>query len=68
MKVTPAMMRAAQRAELDFYQKGRSIGARFVPTPLIRAMLNAALATIQATPEAAEPASWIVDASRPKRR
>ena len=46
MHVTTAMITAARRAEYDYYQKGRVLGAdRFIPTPdpVIRAMLGATL-------------------------
>jgi hypothetical protein len=34
MRVTPTMIQAARRAEFDYYQKGRTLGAdRFIPTP-----------------------------------
>jgi hypothetical protein len=46
MRVTRAMIEAAQRGEFDFHQRGRTLGAeRFVPTSpeIVRAMLEAAL-------------------------
>jgi hypothetical protein len=65
------MIEAARRAEFDYYQRGRQIGAeRHIPTPdaIIRAMLEGALSTV---PEpSAEPvkAPAIVKAKRPPRR
>ena len=52
MRITRAMIEAAQRAEFDMTQRGRKLGAeRFVPTPseVVRAMLEAALGAV-ATP------------------
>jgi hypothetical protein len=49
MKVTPAMVTAAKRAEYDFFNRGRRVkDDRFIPTPdaIIRAMLEAALSTL----------------------
>ena len=46
MHITAAMIEAARRAEYDYYQKDRQLGAgRFIPTPepVIRAMLEAGL-------------------------
>jgi hypothetical protein len=43
------MIEAARRADFDYYQRGRLVGAgRFIPTPdaVIRAMLQAALGDI----------------------
>jgi hypothetical protein len=46
------MMLAARRAEYDYFQKGRAPGSRFIgtPDPVIRAMLTAALATVDVKP------------------
>jgi hypothetical protein len=73
MRVTRTMIEAARRAEFDYYQKGRKIGAdRFIPTPdvVIRAMLEAAVGD---TPKAEEPkpsapAPRIVVAQKPRRK
>jgi hypothetical protein len=49
MKVTPAMLTAAKRAEYDFFNRGRTEkDDRFIPTPdaVIRVMLEAALSTL----------------------
>jgi hypothetical protein len=50
MRITKAMIVAAQRAEFDVNQRMRALGAdRFVPSPpeVIRPMLEAALATVE---------------------
>lgn len=48
MEITTAMLRAARRAEFDYYQRNREIGARFVPIPdgQMREILEAAIAAI----------------------
>ena len=63
MKVTPAMLTAVKRAEYDFFNRGRKVkDDRFIPTPdaLIRAMLEAALSTLdppaKTAPKTAVPA------------
>jgi hypothetical protein len=50
MRITRAMIVAAQRAEFDVNQRMRALGAdRFVPSPpeVIRAMLKAALGAVE---------------------
>ncbi|MGE4049042.1 MAG: hypothetical protein AB7F35_29635 [Acetobacteraceae bacterium] len=49
MIVTKVMIDAARWTEFDYHQKGRTLGEHFIPTPdsVIRAMLKAALATMQ---------------------
>lgn len=72
MKVTPAMMQAARRAEYDFFNRGRTVkDGRFIPTPdaVIRAMLEAVLSTLTpppATSAEAEKKTNIVTARRPR--
>jgi hypothetical protein len=59
MKVTPAMLTAAKRAEYDFFNRGRTVkDDRFIPTPdaIIRAMLEAALSTLDPTTKTASKA------------
>jgi hypothetical protein len=82
MRVTKAMIEAAQRGEFDFYQRGRRLGlAPFVPTPpeIVRAMLEAALAMIEGQirpkearptplPAGERPKLTIVTARKPTRR
>jgi hypothetical protein len=51
MLPTKSMIIAARRAEFDFYQKGRKLGAeRFIGTPdaVIKVMLEAALKLVPA--------------------
>jgi hypothetical protein len=51
MRVTRAMIAAAQRTEYDMTQRMRKLGSeRFVPTPpeVVRAMLEAALGAVAA--------------------
>jgi hypothetical protein len=58
MKITLEMIEAARRAEYDYYQRGRQIGAgRFIPIPdaVIRAMLEAALGDVPDPEEAGRP-------------
>jgi hypothetical protein len=71
------MIDAARRAEFDYHQRERLLGAeRFIPTPdaIIRAMLEAAIAieTRADTPVAASvsgsPAPRIVTAFKPRGR
>jgi hypothetical protein len=53
MRVTQSMVEAARRAEFDYYQRNRLLSERpFIPTPdpVIRAMLEAALADTPADP------------------
>ena len=50
MTPTKGMIQAARRAEFDYYQKGRLIGAgRFIGTPdeVIKIMLEAALKLVE---------------------
>jgi hypothetical protein len=77
MRVTPTMIQAARRAEFDYYQKGRTLGAdRFIPTPdvVIRAMLEAVLKITPDQPPAPDTpkgragAPRIVVSSPPRRR
>ena len=79
MKVTPAMLTAAKRAEYDFFNRSRTVkDDRFIPTPdvLIRATLEAALSTLDPTHKtASKPAEvvaerkiGIVTAHKPKAR
>jgi hypothetical protein len=76
MRITRAMIVAAQRAEFDVNQRMRTLGAdRFVSSPpeVIRAMLKAALGAVEmeirakeARPEPSErPKLTIVTARRP---
>jgi hypothetical protein len=68
MRVTAQMIQAARRAEYDHFNKGRTAAdGRFIPTPdaIIRAMLEAALATVE--PDKA-PTPRIVTATKPRRR
>lgn len=54
MRVTKEMIDAARRAEYDYYQRGRAAGSgRFIGTPdqVIKAMLEAALKTLEPSPE-----------------
>jgi hypothetical protein len=53
MKVSQAMVDAARRGEFNHYQRGRMLNARFIPTPdaVIRAMLEAALASLPDEPQ-----------------
>jgi hypothetical protein len=76
MHVTTAMITAYRRAEHDYYQKGRGLGAdRFIPTPdpVIKAMLAVALETAKpkVEPSAAPPSALsrrhIVTAYKPRR-
>jgi hypothetical protein len=79
MRITRAMIEAAQRAEFDINQRMRRLGAeRFVPTPpeVVRAMLQAALATVEMEIRAKEvrpsspqrPQVTIVTARKPRPR
>jgi hypothetical protein len=48
MKITPDMIAAARRAEYDYHPRAGLIGpGRFIPTPdpILKAMLEATLAT-----------------------
>ena len=46
--ITAAMLRAARRAEFDYYYRNRELGSRFVPMPdgQMREILEAAIASI----------------------
>jgi hypothetical protein len=47
MEVTRTMIAAARQAERDYYERGRELGSDHyseTPMPVLRAMLNAALA------------------------
>jgi hypothetical protein len=73
MRVTPAMIEAARRAEFDYYQRGRALGSRFIPTPdpVIRAMLQGALGELPEPTEKPDPppkAPAVVTAFKPRRR
>jgi hypothetical protein len=64
------MIEAARRAEFDFYQRGRRLGAdRFTPMPdqVIRVISGAALGAVPDEPVATGPAAAI-PAARPSRR
>jgi hypothetical protein len=80
MMPTKAMIIAARRAEFDYYQKSRKLGAgRFIGTPdeVIKVTLEAALqagssgphaaALDQMTPPAPAPSACIVTTTNPKR-
>lgn len=71
MRVTRAMIQAAQRAEFDFYQRRRQLSAdRFVPTDeaVIRVMLEAVLAAAVPDQNLPAPQRTIVVAQPPRRR
>jgi hypothetical protein len=68
MTPTKLMIVAARRAEFDYHQKGRLIGAeRFIPTPdpVIKVMLEAALKLVDVGKPAA-PTTRIVQATKPR--
>jgi hypothetical protein len=46
--ITAAMLRAARRAEFDYYHRNRELGSRFVPIPdgQMQEILEAAIASI----------------------
>jgi hypothetical protein len=69
-RITESMVDAALRGEFDYRQRERSLGSMFVPTDraIVRAMLEAALATIPDQDAPAKVAtSRIVTAKRPRR-
>lgn len=81
MRITKEMIDAARRAEYDYYQRGRVAGSgRFIGTrdPVIKAMLEAALRTLEPPepetgPTNAKPASpaltrRVVTAYTPRRK
>jgi hypothetical protein len=71
VKVTLEMIEAARRAEYDYYQKGRQIGAgRFIPTPdpVIKAMLEAAFREVPDDVAASVKPAAIVTAREPRHR
>jgi hypothetical protein len=75
MNVTSEMLRAARRAEYDYFQKGRREGdgeTWFKPTPdaVIEAMLKAALATVElpVAPAEERPMPRIVTAAPRRKR
>ena len=62
MRITLEMIEAPRRAEFDFYQRGRRLGAnRFIPIPhqVIRVILEAALGAVPDEPLAPGPAAAI---------
>jgi hypothetical protein len=74
MRVTPEMIKAARRAEFDYYQRSRAIDPeKFIPTPdaVIKVMLEAALGGPEPVLNAPKPQSrqpTIVTAKAPRRR
>jgi hypothetical protein len=71
MDITQEMVKAAQRAEYDYYQGNRLLpNDKFIPTsePVIRAMLAAALNTVTPPPSTRQQKRSIVYAQPPRRR
>jgi hypothetical protein len=71
VRITLEMIEAARRAEYDYYQRGRALGAgRFIPTPdaVIRAMLEAAFQEVPDEVAAAAKPAAIVTARKPRPR
>lgn len=64
------MIIAAQRAEYDYYQRGRTDAGRFIPTPdaIIKVMLDAALELVDVAEKATQVKTSIVTAQKPSRR